>query len=502
MAARQSGASQALAAARAGMSERSGRSIESNPSWCPAGQRGKRTYRTRADRFEAVWSSELEPMLRESPQLQGQTLLMYLQSQYPDTFPDSSLRTLQRRIRAWRAQHGPGTERRFPQDPQPGEQMQVDFTVVPDDLVTIAGVPFSHRLAHARLRWSGFSHVEVVTGGESMEALQRVVVHAVEAFGGSPQTIRTDSLSAAYRNLQQADRDDVTADYHALCEQYGMEPTRNNRGESHENGSIESSHGHLKNDLEQQLLLRGSADFPDLCSYQQFVAEVLALRNKRQAHQLKQERPHLQPLPQHAREAYIVRTVKVSRFGNVSCDRVNYIVPRRLIGYTLTIHLYAQIVIFFSGSVEVYRMPRHHPQPGNRREWTVNFRDVIGDLIKKPGAFRDLRYRDALHPCAIWRQTWEALDRHGSRTSAVTQYLGLLALAAQQDDQHLSAMTQWLKSHLQNPEYLRAEQCRAALNLSQSTTKSSTVPPIAVKTADPEIYNDLLHDHSSPEEVA
>lgn len=45
---------------------------------------------------------------------------------------------------------------------------------------------------------------------------------------------------------------------------YGMTPTRNNKGVSHENGSIESAHGHIKAALEDELLLRGSRDFDDL----------------------------------------------------------------------------------------------------------------------------------------------------------------------------------------------------------------------------------------------
>ena len=56
----------------------------------------------------------------------------------------------------------------------------------------------------------------------------------------------------------------VTQLYDQLCQHYRMQPTRNNRGLAHENGSIESPHGHLKNRIEQALLLRGSFDFANL----------------------------------------------------------------------------------------------------------------------------------------------------------------------------------------------------------------------------------------------
>ena len=56
---------------------------------------------------------------------------------------------------------------------------------------------------------------------------------------GVPQQHRTDSLSAAYHNLDQAAADDLTRRYQELCDHYGMRPTRNNRGKAHENGSGE-----------------------------------------------------------------------------------------------------------------------------------------------------------------------------------------------------------------------------------------------------------------------
>lgn len=54
-------------------------------------------------------------------------------------------------------------------------------------------------------------------------------------LGGSPREHRTDSLSAAFRNLDRAAQDDLTERYQALCDHYRMRPTRNNRGVAHEN---------------------------------------------------------------------------------------------------------------------------------------------------------------------------------------------------------------------------------------------------------------------------
>lgn len=69
-------------------------------------------------------------------------------------------------------------------------------------------------------------------------------------------------LSAAFRNLDADARKDLTTRYDALCAHYDMQPTRNNHGVAHENGSIESPHGHLKSAVRDALLLRGSRSTP------------------------------------------------------------------------------------------------------------------------------------------------------------------------------------------------------------------------------------------------
>jgi hypothetical protein len=82
-----------------------------------------------------------------------------------------------------------------------------------------------------------------------------------------PAEHRSDSLSAAFRNLDDDARVDQTRRFEALCAHYEMTPTRNNTGVAHENGFIESQHVHLKRGVAQALLLRGSVDFESLDAY-------------------------------------------------------------------------------------------------------------------------------------------------------------------------------------------------------------------------------------------
>jgi hypothetical protein len=81
------------------------------------------------------------------------------------------------------------------------------------------------------------------------------------------------------------------------CAHCGMEPTRNNRGVAHENGGIESPHGHLKYSIRDALLMRGTLDFKDLATYRSFLDEITGRKCARNIKRIDAERPLLQPLP-------------------------------------------------------------------------------------------------------------------------------------------------------------------------------------------------------------
>lgn len=427
---RRKGAPQALAAARAGISERSGRTVERDAAWQPAGQRPKRAYRTRTDAFAAVWESEVVPLLLESPGLQATTILADLQARYPGAFADGLLRTLQRRMRQWRALEGPEQEIFFPQTVEPGWQMLCDFTVMDELGVVVEGSVLRHRLAHVRLRYSGWAHAEVVLGGESYTALASALVNALSMYGGVPETLRTDSLSAAFANRSPAVEEDARQAFASLCAHYGLEPTRNNRGESHENGGIESPNGHLKREIDQALLLHGSRAFASLDAYRAFVDAVVAKANGRRSDAIARERGHLRPLPQHPGTTYSVRSARVSRNGTIDVARCTYSVPSRLRGHQLTVHLFDDRIACFLGSQSVYEAPRKRPDHHTRRAYHIDYRHVIASLIRKPGALRSLSYRDALHPDPIFAQAWQRIDAVFDQRQAARTYLEYLRLAA------------------------------------------------------------------------
>ena len=265
-----------VAAARAGFSAATGYRITADPQ-LPSHKQPPRGRR-RPDPLAAIFEAEIVPMLTASPGLRAVAVFEEMVRRHPEL--DAGVRrTMERRIRAWRALHGPEQEVIFRQIHEPGRMALSDFTDMSDLGVTVAGAPLDHLLYHFRLPWSGFEHVRVILGGESFVALAAGLQDALWLLGGSPREHRSDSLSAAFRNLDADARIDLTRRYEALCAHYGMTPSRNNRGVAHENGAIESAHGHLRRALCDALLLRGSAAFDDLVAYRHFVDELLGRRN-------------------------------------------------------------------------------------------------------------------------------------------------------------------------------------------------------------------------------
>jgi hypothetical protein len=234
---------QEVAAAKAGLSVRSARRIE-RAGGLPSKQE-PRQWRTRTDPLARWWDTEIVPLLTAAPTLNAITILEELERRYPTEVSPALLRTLQRRLRQWRAERGGEREVYFAQEHPPGRLGLSDYTDATEIGVVVDGEPMPHRLYQFALAFSGWRHVEVVLGGESFEALAAGLQNALWQLGGVPEEHRTDSLSAAFRNLNAEATQDLTQRYEALCAHYGMRASRNNLGASHENGAIEARQGTL-----------------------------------------------------------------------------------------------------------------------------------------------------------------------------------------------------------------------------------------------------------------
>jgi hypothetical protein len=284
---RRQGSTQFVAAAKAGFSERSARRMEA-ARVLPSQRDQKPRGRTRLDPLAHVWLSELVPMLRAHPHVRATTLLEDLQRRYPERYPDGVLRTLQRRVAAWRATEGPEREIIFRQEHPPGDQALSDFTDGSSLQVTIAGEPFAHLLYHFWLAFSGWQYVKAIQGGESFTALTEGLQEALWQLGG-PSTLAPTVGSLPHRQMTMRRWPGFSTTMAVADPQQS--------GVSHENGSVEAAHGHLKTGLREALELRGSRDFADVAAYQAFLAEFVRTKNARRRAALQLELTAMRPLP-------------------------------------------------------------------------------------------------------------------------------------------------------------------------------------------------------------
>ena len=94
-------------------------------------------------------------------------------------------------------------------------------------------------------------------------------------------------------------------------------------------------------------------------------------------------------------------------------------------GHTVEARVHPNVVEVRYRDQVVQTMPRLRGEDEHR----IDYRHVIGWLVRKPGAFARYRYREDLYPSVTFRRAYDALVRtHGER--ADVEYLRILHLAA------------------------------------------------------------------------
>ena len=443
---------QTIAAAQAGISERTARRIESGKH---STIQQTRTYRTRKDPFNGAFEEHLVPLLKSDPELQPITLLDHLDSIAPGKFGRNHLRTLQRRVKKWLATEGPEQEVIFRQKYMPGFMGISDYTWMNTLNVTLAEEVFEHKLFHYKLVFSGWTYVQVVFGGESFESLSTGLQNAFWRSGGVPQTHRTDSLSAAFNNHYA--QDTLTERYQTLCKHYNVVATRNNKGVAHENGAIEVAHSHLKQKVDQQLRLRGSRDFATINEYQSFLNVIVAKINRQCKTRFDEERKHLSELPKRRTNDFSEQYVKVTSSSTISVKRVTYTVPSRLIGHRLLVHIYDTRLDLFLGHEITDSLPRVYAQ-GHLRSRAVDYKHVIHSLAKKPNAFKYSQLREDLIPEGDFSLLWQKLTQEHISDKDCRYMVELLLLAHNYNCEQ--ALGRYVLKHHEQGKRISIDMCR------------------------------------------
>ena len=391
----------------------------------PSEVKAEHTWRTRADSFEDVWD-EVRGKLEIFPRLEAKTLFEFLQREYPGQFTDGQLRTLQRRVKAWRANNGPGKEVFFSQVHHPGELCESDYTRMGHLGITIQRQPFDHMVYHFVLTYSNWETGNICFS-ESYESLSAGLQNALWKLGGVPKTHRTDSLSAAINNLNE--NEEFTQRYKGLLKHYGLKGQKTQPGKGNENGDVEQSHHRLKRALDQALMLRGSRDFETREDYAQFLKEMFDQLNKGRQDRLREELRVLKRLPARRLEDCKKLQVKVGPSSTIRVLHNVYSVHSRLIGERVIVRAYAEHLEIWYGQRCVERLPRLRGEEKHR----IDYRHIIDWLVRKPGAFANYRYRDDLFPTSRFRIAYDIL-KDQSPAQATKKYLKILHLAAMESE--------------------------------------------------------------------
>ncbi len=419
-----------IAAAKAGMDEKTARKYL-KAGRLPSELMTEHTWRTRTDPFEAHWE-EVRENLAKNPGLEAKTLFEDLQRRFPDTFSDGQLRTLQRRVKRWRALEGPSKEAFFPQLHRPGELAQSDYTHMGKLGITINKQPFDHLVYHFVLTYSNWETGSICYS-ESFESLSEGLQAALWELGGVPQTHQTDRLTAAVHNALHAE--EFTQRYQALLKHYGLIGRKSQAASPNENGDVEQRNHRFKRAVQQALLLRGSFDFGSIDEYRDFLHKLFARLNRGRRERFQEEQRVLRNLPERRLESCTRIEVSVGRASTIRVSNNSYSVASRLIGETLQVQLFADHLDLYYAQKRVDTLPRLR---GKNRH-LINYRHVIDQLQRKPGAFENYRYREEMFPGSCFRFAYDELKERHTQQVAAREYLKILVLAAKESETAVAA---------------------------------------------------------------
>jgi transposase len=390
----------------------------------PSELKTQRTWRTRSDPFEGDWA-EIAERLTDAPELEAKALFEDLCERFPGRYQEGQLRTFQRRVKQWRAMHGPDKEIFFEQEHRPGEAMQTDFTSMKELGVTICGEPFPHLLCHQVLPYSNWEWGTVVRS-ESTMALKRGVQSAVFELGRVPEYHQTDNSSGATHRLGSGKRE-FNDKYQALMDHLGMKPRTTAVGEKEQNGDIEAMHRAFKRRVEQHLLLRGSRDFESVEAWEEWMQTIAKKANVSRSKRLTEELAVMRVLDVHRLAEYEEEDVRVKQGSTIRVKNNTYSVPSRLKDEKVKVRVYDDRVVVYYGGIRQMTVERLLGEGGHR----INYRHIIWSLVRQPGAFERYRYREDLFPTPVFREAYDKLaDKLASTRKADIEYLRVLHLAA------------------------------------------------------------------------
>ena len=393
------------------------------PSQCKV----EHTWPTRKDPFTDDWAFIEQVMEDTQATLEAKTIFEYLQRAYPGKYHNGQIRTLQRRIKSWKALYGPSKEIFFSQHYDPGQWACSDFTSMNKLHITIAQQPFEHIFYHFVLCYSNWQAGRICFS-ESFESLSLGIQDALWKLGGVPSLHRTDNLTSAVHKVGHPDI--FTDKYRGLAKHYHFESSKTNPASPHENGDVEKSNDLFKKAVDQSLIIRGSRDFDTIEQYKQFLQKIIDRMNQNCHKRFTEELEVLKELPNRRYDDYEIRTCKVGRGGTFRLLHNTYSAHSRLVGETVKVRVYADKLEIWYAQRHIETLPRLRGENGHY----INYRHHIDILVRKPGAFENYCYKDDLFPTSLFRIAYDILRDTCSIRQASKEYLKILELAAKENE--------------------------------------------------------------------
>ncbi len=283
---------------------------------------------------------------------------------------------------------------------------------------------------HSVLPYSNWEWGRVVQS-KSLLSIRLGLQSTLLKLGYVPQAHQTDHTTAATHKLGVADRQSprergYNEEYLQLLAHYGLEARTIHLASPNENGDVKSSNGGLKRAVKQHLLLRGRRDFESVEAYEIFLFGIMDKRNARRQVKLDEEIAAMRPLTATPWPQMRELNVRVGQNGILRVGSNGYSVPSGLKGKRVVPG--STNGTSRSGTpTSVSKLCRVWP---GAHHYQINYRHVIDSLLRKPGGFRNYRYRADLFPLDVFRRAWDVLNEHLPPRRADLTYLRILKQAA------------------------------------------------------------------------
>lgn len=473
------------AAMKAGMCEKTARKYLKEDK-LPSELKQEHNWETRKDPFGDVWE-EITDMLKINSGLEAKTIFENLTENYPDKFQEGQLRSLQRKIKKWRAIYGSSKNVSFPQLHPPGRLCQSDFTDMSALGITIEKVPFEHLYYHFVLTYSNWE-TGTLCFSENFESLSEGLQNALWRLGYVPERHRSDNLTAAVHNLGER-KGDFKTRYKELLEHYGLQGEHTQPSSPNENGDVEQRHYRFKKAVEQALMLRGSKEFKSRNEYQNFIIKLFDKLNRNRKDKLKQEIKNMRQLPFEKLDTKKELKMTVGPSSTINLLHNTYSVDSKLIGEEIKTHVYADEIKILYANRCIDTFPRLRGSGRHR----INYCHIIDSLARKPGAFEHFRYKDDLFPSSTFRMAYDLLKENYPKTGH-KKYIKILLMAKNEGE---DTTENALKILLENPENFSTDNLQNHINISGEN--STAVLDVNIPLTDISQYDKLISEEATNE---